>query len=430
VPLTVVQPPAPPAPSPAPAAAPRTLLGPLLPLYLVIHVGFVGYGAMMVLFVEMIMRRSAGYLPAAAGAAERTRVVGFLLALYPVGQFFGTPVLSSLSDRFGRKRVLVASLSVTTACYLVIALALQLRSLALLSVALLVCGLGEANVAIAQSAIADVSAPADRGRLFGYVYVAIRLGYVTGPLLGSQLAHRSGSYATPFWVMVGLLAAALIWTQAHFRETHPARPGRPLRLRRLFTGLLTIFSDRPLRLLYAVNFLLYVAIFGFSRTIVTFLVERWRMNSDEITLFYTYFGAAVMVANLGIMPYLARKAGEKGIAIWTAVAGGLLTVAIGLAPSKFWLWIAIGPASCLLSLCLSACAALLADAVSDDREGEVMGNNEALQVAAQALGAVAGGFLASLLLQLPIVAFGALVIASALLLFRVPAQDAAPQRQA
>src|SRR4030095_6744356 len=111
--------------------------------------------------------------------------------------------------------------------------------------------------------------------------------------------------------MVVLLLVALAWTQLHFRETHPGQPGPPLRLGRLFTSMLTIFSDRPLRLLYAVNFLLYVAIFGFSRTIVMFLVERWKMDSNEITLFYAYFGGAVFVANLGIMPYLTRHASEK-----------------------------------------------------------------------------------------------------------------------
>jgi MFS family permease len=406
----------------------KTPLEPLLPLYLVIFIGFIGYSMMVTLFVQILMDPRTGLLPASATEAHRTQVLGVLLALYPLGQFFGTPVLSSLSDRFGRKPVLLHSMGVTTLCYVLVAIALQIQSLSLLAVSLVVCGLAEANVAIAQSAIADVSAPAERGRLFGYAYVAVRLGYVAGPLVGGLIVARSHDNAAPFWFVVALLAAALVWTRTRFKETHAPEPGRGVRTRDAFTSLLTVFTDRPIRVLYLINFLLYVAIFGYSRAILMYLVDEWHFDSSRITMFYAYFAAAVLVANLWLMPLLSPRMSLKKLAVTTAALGGISTIAIAMPRSEIWIWLLIGPSSCLLSLCLSACAALLSNSVGPQGQGRVMGNAQALEDAGEAAGAAGAGFLAALFLPLPLLVYGALVIVGALLLsrFRVPVAQPGP----
>jgi len=386
----------------------------------VIFIGFTGYGMMVVLFVQMLMQKSGGFLPENAATAYRTNILGLLLALYPAGQFFGTPIISSLSDRFGRKPVLMVSLAMTTACYVLVALSLQVRSIPMLCTSLFLCGLGESNVAIAQSAIADITPQDQRGRYFGYAYIAIRLGYVLGPVIGGPLvAWTHNDYATPFWVVVGLLLGALVWTALHFKETHPPEPGLPLNYKKTFTNLGTVFTDRPIRTLYLVNFLLYVAIFGFSRCLLMYLVDHWKMDTSQITLFYAYFAAAVLVANLALVPYLLPRIRLKPLAIWSAVLGGLATMLIVVPKESFWLWVTIGPSACLLSVCLSCTGALLSNSVGPERQGSVMGNNEALQVAAESTGAAGGGYLAGLFVQLPLLLFGGMVVIGALLLARV-----------
>src|ERR1700677_3235890 len=141
----------------------------LLPLYLVIFIGFCGYSLMITLFVPMLMGTN-GFLAADAATGQRSLALGVLLALYPLGQFLGSPVLGALSDRFGRRPILIASLSTTTILYVGIAGALVIRSLPLLIVACFTAGLSESNIVLAQSAIADTADRADRNRLFGYIY--------------------------------------------------------------------------------------------------------------------------------------------------------------------------------------------------------------------------------------------------------------------
>src|SRR5258707_1278975 len=143
---------------------PPPRLSSLLPLYVVIFFGFVGYSLMITVFTPMLLESHGAMLPPDTTTARRAIVLGVILCLYPAGQFVGSPILGALSDRYGRKPVLLVSLTATTVCYALIATSLRLLSLSLLAVSLFLAGLGEANIATAQTAIADVVPESDRAR--------------------------------------------------------------------------------------------------------------------------------------------------------------------------------------------------------------------------------------------------------------------------
>ena len=171
--------------------------------------------------------------------------------------FVGSPVLGALSDRYGRRPVLIASLSSTTVLYVGIAAALVIQNLPLLMLACFVAGLSESNIVLAQGSIADTAPRDDRNRLFGYVYLSASLAYVAGPLGAGQLADHSlvswFSYATPYWVVTALLGATTVAVIVWFRETHQGT-GEKGRYLESFITLARVFTDRRLRPLYLVNF--------------------------------------------------------------------------------------------------------------------------------------------------------------------------------
>src|SRR5262249_22463411 len=150
----------------APCAAAGRPLRQILPLYIVVFMGFVGYSLMITVFTPLLLRGDRAMLPAEANISTRTILLGVLLCLYPLGQFVGSPILGSLSDRFGRRPILLASLAATTAWYAVISLAVTFNSLPLLAIASLAAGLAEGNIVTAQSAITDVIPPDQRNRYF------------------------------------------------------------------------------------------------------------------------------------------------------------------------------------------------------------------------------------------------------------------------
>ena len=402
---------------------------PLLPLYLVIFVGFVGYSLMITVFTPMLLTPGGPMLPADAPASRRAIVLGIVLCLYPAGQFIGSPILGALSDRYGRRPVLLVSLTATTICYAVIATALEIASLPLLAVSLFLAGLGEANIVTAQSAIADVAPKEERARFFGYVYLAVSLAYIVGPLAGGKLAEPSVvswfSNATPFWVVFALLGATTALTLVAFRETRPPGRRREIAYAAAFTTLAGVVTDRRVRSLYLVNVLLYLAMFGFFRCYPMYLVDEFHLGVSRESELIAWVGVPIVLANLGLTGFLSRRIPIATLTVWSAVLTGATMVFIVIPDDVRALWVTLFLTSLAVGLCLPSCATLLSVSVDEDDQGRVMGNNQALQVGAESLSGVVGGLLAAVMVKLSLVVLGAVAIVAACVLLLVRHREAA-----
>lgn len=386
----------------------------LLPLYLVIFIGFCGYSLMITLFVPMLMGAN-GFLGADTTANQRSVVLGILLAIYPLGQFLGSPVLGAFSDRYGRRPVLMISLLVSIAAYVLISWGIEARSLALLAAGCLIGGLAESNIAIAQSAISDVADPDERPRLFAWVYSSCSLGYIAGPVIGGQLALHEG-WSLPFWLTVPLLAATLLWIGLSFRETHRPEKDKRFDLFAALTNLATVLTDGPIRRLYLVNFLIYLGLFGYFRMVLVYMTDRWHTTVDQTTLIYSGLAVVSAISSFGLMAPLTRRFGLNRVAVGAALLAGATMISIPFPDALGSIGITGGLTTLIGTLALAACPTVLANAVSLERQGRVMGNNQALQVGAESLSAVIGGALAGLLIPLPLFAFGVVLIGAGLLL--------------
>ncbi len=394
----------------------------LAPLYIVVFVGFLGYSLMITVFTPMILLNDNGMLPASSSAATRNIVLGLLLCLYPLGQFLGAPVLGALSDRIGRRPVLLGSLAASTIWYGVIGAALVVRSLPLLMVASFLGGLGEANISIAQSSIADSSSSADRNRLFGYVYLSSSLAYVVGPLGGGQLAdHQLASwfgYPTPFFAVEILLALTLLGVVLFFTESHRPSAGGGGGYLKSFVNLATVVTDRRLRPLYLVNFLLYLAIFGFFRVYPMYLVRDFHLGVARESVFVAWVAVPIVVANLWLVGRLSRRWSATVLTLASGLATGVMLLILPFPGVLNLMWLTLGLTALALAICLPSCATLLSLSVDDAQQGQVMGNNQSLQVGAEALSGVVGGLAAAAFIELPFVLFGAAALLGVTRLWR------------
>lgn len=392
----------------------------LLPLYTVIFIGFVGYSLMITVFTPLILYGHMGIIPSDMPASHRPILLGVLVSLYPLGQFFGSPVAGALSDRFGRKPTLLVSLVITTACYALLAIALANGRLALLMGASLLAGLAEANIVIAQSAIADVATKEIRNRLFGYIYLSVSLAYIAGPLIGGKLADPSlvpwFTYATPFWAVFGLLLVTFVWTALLFRETRAALVGEPIRYAAAFTNLLNVFTDRRLRQLYAINFLLYLAIYGFFRCYPMYIVDQFRLDVSRMSELIAWVAVPIVIVNLWLTDFLGRRVATPHIVVGSAVLTGLAMIGITIPPQLESLWVTLFLTGLAVAVCLPAAATMISISVGADEQGRAMGNNQSLQVGAEALSGVVGGVLASVMFKLPLIVLGIVAILAASIL--------------
>jgi MFS family permease len=393
-------------------------LTPLLPLYAVVFAGFVGYSLMITVFTPMIMSNHDLLLRADEPMSRRVILLGILLCLYPLGQFAGSPVLGALSDRFGRKPVLMVSLCFTTGCYALIGTALYLRSFALLAAASLLAGMAEANVVAAQSAIADVITPENRNRFFGYIYLSASSAYIVGPLVGGKLADPDlvswFSDATPFWAAMIVLAITTAATAFFFRETNPPAKRRLVSFSQAFTNLRGVITNRRLRRLYWLNFAFYLAIFGFFRCYPMYLVDRFHLGVSQVSEFVAWVGVPIVIANVWLTGFLAARFTTKTLTMWSAFLTGAFMIVVVAIHSRQSLWVTLFLTSAALAICLPACATLLSKATSEAEQGRVMGNNQALQVGAEAMSGLVGGLAAALFVELPLILLGFLAMVAAL----------------
>jgi DHA1 family tetracycline resistance protein-like MFS transporter len=205
---------------------------------------------------------------------------------------------------------------------------------------------------------------------------------------------------------------ARCWRETLHKDSGP----RAIGLREL-TNLRNVFTDRPIRRLYLVNFMYYFGTFGFFRVILIFWVDKWDMPVERSTMYYSYLATSCLLSNLLIMPWMGRFMSMKTLTIAGSLLGGLLLIVILLPGGEQSTWLTVGPAGMVCVLVLSACAALLSSQVSPKRQGSVMGNNQALQVGAESVSAAAGGALAALWFPLPMLTCAMAVIASGIMLW-------------
>jgi DHA1 family tetracycline resistance protein-like MFS transporter len=392
----------------------------ILPLYFVIFIGFFGYSLMITIFTPLILDNSGGILDSLPFRVDRSIVLGVMLMLYPLGQFLGSPVLGAMSDRFGRRPILLVSLFVIAVCYALFAFSLQMSNLPAVMVISVIMGLADADIVTAQSAIADVSTQENRSRLFGYIYLSASSAYVAGPLVGGKLADPSilpwFDYATPYWAVFILLIFAFASTYFVFRETRVSGEGSKTGYFEAFTNMLAIFMPGRFRIIYLVNFLIYFSIFGFFRSYPMYLVDRYHMGVGRVSDFIAWVAVPIVFANLWLTGYLAKRFPPRRITVYSTLLFGILTFVIILPSYEGALWVTLFLPGLALAVALPACASMLSLMVSADEQGGVLGNNQSLQVGAEALSGFAAGLLAALVIELPLIALAGVAVFAAVLL--------------
>lgn len=391
----------------------------LLPVYLVLFIASLGFSLIITVFTPMILNAKGGMISATTPETSRTIILGILVSLYPFGQFIGSPVLGSLSDRYGRKPILVISLLASTIGFGFISFALITKSLTVLMASLFFVGLSESNISIAQSAIADVSEGHNRSRLFGYIYFCISFAFIAGPLLGGRLAHGN-TYSTPFEAVFILLLLTFFATIFLFRETKTTPPVFTSHLKS-FTNLSKVFTDTKLRRFFLINFLIYMSVFGYFRCYPMYIVDQFHLTVSKSSEFIAWVSVPLIITNAWLTGFLAKRFDTRKILIFAALFTAVTVITIVIPHHQSWLWLTLFLSAFGVSLCLPFCATLLSHAADQNQQGSVMGNNMSIQVGAETLSGILGGLLATITVSTPLVALALISVVGAIILIKTKA---------
>jgi MFS transporter, DHA1 family, tetracycline resistance protein len=386
---------------------------PLVFLFVTVFVDMIGYG-----IVVPLLPFYAG--PYASGAV----LVGLLGSLYAAMQFAGGPFLGGLSDRHGRRPVLLLCLLGTSLAYLLLGLAQTLTSLL---VAVVLAGAVSGTLATAQAYIADSTTKEDRARGLGMIGAAFGLGLVAGPAVGGLLSLHSLSAPALFASVLALTNCAFGYLTVP--ESHAPRLRKKVPLLRLdpISQLARILEMRNVRVLLVAVLLLNLALAGLVNNFPLFSQARFGWGTTSNAFFFAFVGVCAVVTQGFLIGRLQPRFGESSLLLGGLALVSLNLLLVSLVPSGVLLYPIVGILALGMGLAIPSLTALISNRTPPQAQGRLMGGLQAILSLAMILGpATAGLAFDHLGIPAPYLIGGALSV----LALVVSAADLLPGRKA
>ncbi|MBA2480891.1 MAG: MFS transporter [Planctomycetes bacterium] len=390
-------------------------------IFLVLFADLIGFSIIFPLYAEMLahyLRNDAGLLawamswvdhayPGASFAQRAALFGGILGAAYATLQFLCAPAWGRLSDRIGRRPVLLFSIAGTALANVIWVFSGEFTMLLL---SRLLAGVMTGNVSVANAAVADITTPQTRARGMGLIGMAFGLGFILGPAIGGLAYHylprvddAATGWLTPFSTCAAIAAALsmvnLVWAFARFRETLPPErrvttpaPGRTANPIQLFNPALGI-GVPMINLAFTLHTLLFA---GMEATLVFLSAEKCGYGPAANGALFAAMGFLSAMMQGGVFRRLSPRVGERPLAaagFIILVPGFLLIGLVDWYPHPWLLWTGVIVLACGTGLVFPALNTMASLAGDPQRQGWVLGTFRS----AGSLGRAAGPLLGALI---------------------------------
>jgi DHA1 family tetracycline resistance protein-like MFS transporter len=264
------------------------------------------------------------HLYAAAYGASPVEI-GLVVATFPLAQLVGVPVMGALSDRYGRKPLLLISQISTCIGFILLGAA---NSLTMILLSRLIDGLFGANLATAQAALSDLTTEKTRAQGLGLIGAAFGAGFILGPIISILTLELSGNLSLPAFVAAGYSFLSILLTLFVFQETLP--PEKRLKQRTTSINVTRLIWKPQISLLLLLMFAQQLVFFGFESLLGLFTLSRLGLLGQGNALLFIVVGVTLVTVQARYIGRWSRKYGERRL-VWgalTLLAGGLLVLAL------------------------------------------------------------------------------------------------------
>ncbi len=351
------------------------------------------------------------------GDDSRNLIYGLISAIFPMAQFFGTSLFGSLSDKIGRKPVLVGTLSISLLGYIIFTYGVYSASLTLMFVGRAIQGLGAGNLSVLFSAVADVSENKEKAANFGLIGAAFGLGFVVGPFIGGVLSDPEWlsnfglenawfaeymRFETPFVLGSFLVLINILQAMAFFRESL-AHPNSKLKITP-FIGLINLgkafFSD-SLRSIFSIVFLQTFGFTFFTTMMQVFLIKKFGMSRGEIGPLFGYIGLVIVFSQVVLVRYFSQRVASSRM-VPIALLGQAAALMLPLLATEIWhLYLAFPLIAVFQALVQPNISAMVSNMSPPELQGETLGMQQSVRAMAQVVPPLAGGLIVSWSLSSP-----------------------------
>jgi multidrug resistance protein len=304
-------------------------------------------------------------------------MVAMIPVIYAGAQFFAAPLLGKLSDRYGRRPVLLISIFGSALGYFLFGVG---GALWVLFLSRLIDGFTAGNASTASAYVADVTPPQDRARNFGFIGMAYGLGFILGPALGgllSGISLNAPAYAAGILSLLGAVVGYFILPESLPQEK---RETRPLRVADLnpFASISEMLRRPTVGGLLIAQCLFFFVFNGNNNLLPVFMIEKFVVQPWQIAVLFAVGGITMAVMQGGLVGPLVKRFGEKSLAINSLFLQALAAIGMVSVPALWMLYPIAVINSLGTGLIWPTVGALLANSVSDEEQGKVSGVGTAL----------------------------------------------------
>lgn len=329
-----------------------------------------------------------------ASRADSALVIGLFGTVYSICQFFAVPVLGAMSDRFGRRPILLVSFLGSAVGYLIFGVG---GALWVLFLGRIIDGLTGGNIAAIQAYGADVTDDQERTRFYGTLGAVGAAGFIIGPALGALVYRLTNNPTAPVYAAALVTLLNTLWGFFVMSESLRPENRAQIRLAQMnpFTQLSEVLGIRQIRALLAAGFLWSLAYAFLQGNLSYFAEDRLRWTPDQTSLLFFVAGIFMVISQGALVKRLLPWLGEMklaliGLALMVVCYGLIVLVAnIGVGG---WMYVSVVIGGLGLGLINPSLSGLLSKAVSAQEQGRIQGGNQAMGALSRVIGPVGAGW--------------------------------------
>lgn len=348
----------------------------LITIFLVVFIDLLGFGLILPLLPYIAERFEASPLQ-----------IGLLTAVYSFFQLIASPILGRLSDRYGRKKLLIISQLGSAFGYLLLGLA---GNLPLLFLSRIIDGITGGNISIAQAYIADVTTKKNRAQGMGLMGAAFGLGFIFGPAIGGALSKIS--YSTPAYFATAVSLLTVLTTIFFLKETVNTKVAvKSPRTKFSLAEFKRVLSLYPIGLLIVVFFLTNTSFSTMQGTFALWTQKTFNFAPVNNGWLFTYVGILAVLFQLRLLPFVTKRFREKTILLWSLIfmAIGMFLIPLSFDPDFLYVALFFMPLG--QALAMPTVQAMATENVPPEEYGETLGVMQSAGSFGRIIGPIIGG---------------------------------------